>query len=139
MAKIYEYLEHPIHTYARLYLVATWVFRDDFPKRLWDWQKEDHEYYTQEAIRVFNVAIDDMRFKHMTYDKRYVEFHYLLAELYRRMGKFENAQEKLDWVKNTDLDTSFIDPAILDYQDYLIVQRDSDGHNASESLRIPSN
>ena len=142
LAKIYEYLEHPIHTYARLYLVATWSFpsfRDDLSRRLQNQQKGGHGFYIREAIKALNVAIDDMRSEQMIYDKRYVEFHYLLAELYRRMGEFESAQKKLDWVKNTNLDSSFIDPVILDYQDYLIAQQDSDGHRASESLRMPSN
>ena len=139
LAKIYEYLEHPIHTYARLYVVATWSYRDRLSKRLQDQTKGGQGYYRREAIQALNVAIDDMRSKRRTYDKRYVEFHYLLVELYRRIGEFETAQKKLDWVKNTDLDTSFIDPVILDYQDYLIAQQDSDGHRASESLRMSSN
>jgi len=139
LAKIYEYLGDPIHTYARLYVVATWSFRDRFSKRLQDRTKGGHDYYRREAIQALNVAIDDMRSKRLTYDKRYVEFHYLLAELYRRMGEFGSAQKKLDWVKNTNLDSSFIDPVILDYQEYLIAHEDSDGHRASESLRMPSN
>ena len=139
LAKIYEYLEHPIHTYARLYVVATWSYRDRLSKRLQDQTKGGQGYYRREAIQALNLAIDDMRSKRRTYDKRYVEFHYLLVELYRRIGEFESAQKKLDWVKNTDLDTLFIDPVILDYQDYLITHEDSDGHRASESLRMSSN
>jgi hypothetical protein len=139
LAKIYEYLEHPIHTYARLYVLATWSYRDRLSERLQDQTKGGQGYYRREAIQALNLAIDDMSSKRRTYDKRYVEFHYLLVELYRRMGEFESAQKKLDWVKNTDLDTSFIDPVILDYQDYLIAHEDSDGHRASESLKMPSN
>ena len=53
LAKIYEYLEHPIHTYARLYLVATWSFpsfRDDLSRRLQNQQKGGHGFYIREAI-----------------------------------------------------------------------------------------
>ena len=125
LAKIYEYLELPISGYAYFYLIATW---NDYV-----YQKDRYEYYAREAIRAFVAAIKQMESSAQGHSERYVEFHYLLVELYRRVREFDNAQEKLDWIKQTNLDTSFLDPLIIEFQDYLISQGDSDNHMMSES------
>ncbi len=89
--------------------------------------------WVMNKIEAFKTAIDQMRAYPEVYGRRFVEYHYLLAELYRRVGEFGNARRQLDWVKQTDLDTDFIHPSFIDYLDDLIAQRDSDEHRMSEA------
>ena len=89
--------------------------------------------WVMNKIEAFKTAIDQMRPYPEVYGRRFVEYHYLLAELYRRVGEFGNARRQLDWVKQTDLDTDFIHPSFIDYLDDLIAQRDSDQHRMSEA------
>ena len=89
--------------------------------------------WVMNKIEAFKTAIDQMRPYPEVYGRRFVEYHYLLAELYRRVGEFGNARRQLDWVKQTDLDTDFIHPSFIDYLDDLIAQRDSDEHRMSEA------
>jgi len=89
--------------------------------------------WVMNKIEAFKTAIDQMRPYPEVYGRRFVEYHYLLAELYRRVGEFGNARRQLDWVKQTDLDTDFIHPSFIDYLDDLITQRDSDEHRMSEA------
>ncbi len=124
LAKIHEYEKKPILDYVYFYMLATWEV---------SWGGGRYRHYALEAIEAFKTAIDQMRPYPEVYGRRFVEYHYLLAELYRRVGEFGNARRQLDWVKQTDLDTDFIHPSFIDYLDDLIAQRDSDEHRMSEA------
>ena len=71
-------------------------------------------------------------------ESQIVEVHYLLAELYRRVGDFENAGKELHWVKQTDYKKDFIHPDFIEYLDSLISQKDSDPHMISEYSTLPT-
>ena len=89
-------------------------------------------YYAREAISAFSMAVDQMQLNPYRNQKRLVQFHYLLTELYRRVGEFGSAEKTLAWLKQTDLNASFIHWTVIEFQDHLISQKDSDHHMMSE-------
>ena len=132
LAKTYEYLEYPIVNYAYLYLMATWKFRDAWSGGASDMKKDSYEHYAREAISAFILAVDQMQLNPYRNQKRLVQFHYLLTELYRRVGEFESAEQTLNWLRQTELDASFIHWTVIEFQDHLISKKDSDHHMMSE-------
>ena len=125
LAKIYEYEGKPLVDYYYHYLIATW-----------ESSVKKYHYYALEAIEAFKKTIDTMQ-SDLSSETQFVEVHYLLAELYRRVGDFENARKELEWVMQTDYKKDFIPPQFFEYLDSLILQKDSDPHLISEYSTLP--
>ncbi len=124
LAKIHEYMGESITDHYYHYVIATWEF--DYPPF-----GKKYSFYALEAIEALKKTIGIMR-SNLLSETRFVEVHYLLAELYRRVGDFENARKKLHWVKQTDYKKDFIHPHFIEYLDSLISQKDSEPHMISE-------
>lgn len=123
LAKIYEYAGIPRSYLTRLYLIATW----EVPP----WNEELYLYYAHAAIEAIEVAISEMG-PHAEL-KTIVQYQYVLAALYRRVGDFDHARQQLDRVKQTDHNQVFIEAVFINYLDYLISNKDSDSHKMSEA------
>lgn len=123
LAKIYEYEGSPLIDHYYHYLIATWEVDTSSVKK--------YHYYALEAIEAFKKTIDTMQ-SNLLSETEFVEVHYLLAELYRRIGDFKNARKELHWVTLTDYKKDFIAPQFIEYLDLLISQKDSDPHMISE-------
>ena len=63
--------------------------------------------------------------------------HYLLAELYRRVGDFENARRELHWVKQANPKKDFIHPDFIAYLDSLILHKDTYPRLIAEYSTLP--
>ena len=125
LAKIYEYEGKPLVDYYYHYLIATW-----------ESSVKKYHYYALEAIEAFKKTIDTMQ-SDLLSERQIVDVHYLLAELYRRVGDFENAGKELHWVKQTNHRKDFIHPDFIAYLDSLILHKDSDPHLISEYSTLP--
>lgn len=129
LAKIHEYMGAPIIDHYYHYVIATWKFdHPPFGKK--------YSFYALEAIEALKKTIGIMR-SNLLSETRFVEVHYLLAELYRRVDDFENARKELHWVKQTNYRKDFIHPDFIEYLDSLITQKDSDPHKISEYSKLP--
>ena len=129
LAKIYEYMGASITDHYYHYVIATWEFdHPPFGKK--------YSFYALEAIEALKKTIGIMR-SNLLSETQFVEVHYLLAELYRRVGDFENARKKLHWMKQTDYKKDFIHPHFIEYLDSLISQKDSEPHMISEYSTLP--
>ena len=92
LVKIHEYMGAPIIDHYYHYVVATWEY---------DYFEKKYSFYALEAIEALKKTIDTTQ-SDLLSESQIVEVHYLLAELYRRGGDFENAGKKLLWVTQSD-------------------------------------
>jgi len=127
LAKIYEYEGSPLIDHYYHYVVATWEL---------NYFEKKYSFYALEAIEALKKTIDTTQ-PDLLSENQLTELHYLLAELYRRVGDFENAGKELLWVKQTDYKKDFIHPHFIEYLDSLILQKDSDPHLISEYSTLP--
>ena len=129
LAKIHEYMGAPIIDHYYHYVIATWEF--DYPPF-----GKKYSFYALEAIEALKKIIDTTQ-SDLLSESQIVEVHYLLAELYRRVGDFENARKELQWVKETNHRKDFIHPDFIAFLDSLILHKDSYPHLIADYSTLP--
>ena len=108
-------MEYPILDYYDLYLVDIWKFGE--AENSEEYKKTANQIISKYEKVLVTIGLYPDTSKHLVF------INYLLAEFYRRTGKFGKAAEKIKWVsKNNynDLDEDFID-----FQRYLINKKNS--------------
>ena len=115
LAKIYEYMEYPILDYYDLYLVDIWKLGEAE-------NSEEYKKTANQIIRKYEKVLVTIGLYPDT-SKHLVYINYLLAELYRRIGEFEKAAEKIEWASKNN--SNNLDNDFIDFQRYLINKKNS--------------
>lgn len=117
--KIYQYLNKKNDEIANLYLIASYIIKHDNEDSL---IKSKRIELQLNCLNYFVKAIDAKEYKE---EKTVATIHYLIGELYRRTGNFENAITYFDLALNNKMKADWLN----DYatkQKELALKKDDD-------------